>query len=486
MKNKIIVFGVVLFMLSSSFLFSGISFTSNKRIHQHLEEQVKRTCDHSKNVFCTHLPIIEIDTDKQLEEIEKKGKNNSQYLRDNKVMGKIYTFESQTTYNHLEDVPYSSRLGMIGYRGSTSIHFDKKSYKINFINEDFSENRDGELLSMPAHDEWILNGPFLDKTLLRNYIGMNIAGEIMSDTPEVRFCELVVDGEYKGIYVAMENIARGEERINISSYKGDKPFSSYILRQDRDLDGQKEINNFGKYSKKMAENTVVEIFYPKESIENKALETFIKKDFSEFEKAIYSFDYDDDKYGYKKLINTHSFIDYFVINEFFKNSDAGIFSTYFYKDIRGKIHIGPVWDFNNAWDNYMKNKSDAFGFEMVRYPRYEMLIKDEAFVEAVISRYESLRKGVLSEAYLMNYIDETVAFLGDAIERNNAVWGYSFEPNNLNYYNKLHPIERNIGSYEEGILQLKTFIKKRGEWMDEHIGHLKQYAHESVNKEFNH
>ena len=52
--------------------------------------------------------------------------------------------------------------------------------------------------------------------------------------------------------------------------------------------------------------------------------------------------------------------------------------------------------------------------------------------------------------------------------------------------NRLAPLDRNVTSYEEGIMQLKDFIIQRGRWLDKHIETLKQYAHESRVKKFNH
>ena len=80
-----------------------------------------------------------------------------------------------------------------------------------------------------------------------------------------------------------------------------------------------------------------------------------------------------------------------------------------------------------------------------------------------------------------NYIDETIAYLGGAIDRNFQVWGYSFES-----YRPLQPEGRNPDSYEEAVEQLKDFCIQRGAWMDEHIDTLRQYSHPSKNKKFNH
>ena len=54
------------------------------------------------------------------------------------------------------------------------------------------------------------------------------------------------------------------------------------------------------------------------------IDEYLAKDgYAAFEKALYSYDYDHRKYGYKNLIDVDSFVDYFLINEFTCNYDAG-------------------------------------------------------------------------------------------------------------------------------------------------------------------
>ena len=81
---------------------------------------------------------------------------------------------------------------------------------------------------------------------------------------------------------------------------------------------------------------------------------YIQRDLSRFEKALYSLDYDDPKLGYRAYIDVDSFVDYMVFNEFFQNYDDTRYSTYLSREVGGKLSIGPVWDFNNALDNYME------------------------------------------------------------------------------------------------------------------------------------
>ena len=82
----------------------------------------------------------------------------------------------------------------------------------------------------------------------------------------------------------------------------------------------------------------------------------------------------------------------------------------------------------------------------------------------------------------MNYIDETIAYLGDSIQRNYKVWGYSFDPEQLHVNERLTPLERNPESFPEAVEDMKEFIRVRGRWLDSHIEALAQYCHESKAK----
>ena len=83
---------------------------------------------------------------------------------------------------------------------------------------------------------------------------------------------------------------------------------------------------------------------------------------------------------------------------------------------------------------------------------FDQLFKDPYFVDMYITRYQFLRKHVLSETYLYELIDHAVAELGDAIQRNNAKW-------------KSHISQ--TSNYEDEIVQMKEYIAKRAKWMDQ-------------------
>lgn len=226
-----------------------------------------------------------------------------------------------------------------------------------------------------------------------------------------------------------------------------------------------------------------EIVYPSKTL-TEAQKTYIIDEISQLEKSLASYDSSDKQRGYPAYLDVDSFVKYFVLNEFMMNADAGRLSTYFCKDIRGKITI-IGWDYNNTFNNYFVDLTEYQEFYTTN-KWYSYLLKDKRFVEQVETIYKELRKGILSEEYLLDYIDETVDYLGPAIERNYKKWGYTFTEEYCNAHSDivLHPLERNPSNYQEAIEQLKDAISLRAGFMDRNIETLYSRCHESVNKQF--
>ena len=340
---------------------------SSTRYHQHRQAAQKPACEHTDGSFCTHLPLIEIDTGGV--EVPGKayiGEDGLKHLttsEDGKtyVMANVKIFDNATQNNHLTDYATDTGRIEIKVRGNSSRHHDKLGYTLTFVNT-LGENEPHAVMGMDAHHEWVMHGPFLDKTLLRNYMWYNIAGDIMGYAPNVRFCEAFLNGEYIGVYVMVETITAGQvsnSRLNISVEKKDQTFTGYCVRLDRGSSELKNLNTFTGYT--LRNTQTMDIVFPGTANLTPEIKRQIELDFSYFERILYSFDYDNDTYGYSNFINVDSFIDYFLLNEFTSNYDAGLFSTYVYKDLDGKLNMC-VWDFNSACDNYLENETSSTGF----------------------------------------------------------------------------------------------------------------------------
>ena len=458
------------------------------RYHQHWDAPVKTVDTMAEGILSTHLPLVEIDTGgveiPGASILNEAGRVTGVTMAadgSETIMARMDVVDHETTYNHAGDTPTLSSAITIHVRGNSSRAFDKKGYSIHMVNEDGTSNPQ-PVMGMDAHHEWALHGPFLDKTLMRNYMWYNIGGEIMDYAPNVRFCELILNGEYQGVYVMMEKITAGAggARLNLTVNAKRNTFSGYLLQLngDRPPASDNTTNQFTYYAKRTPYQ--LDIVFPGRLNLTPEMQQEISKDFADFEKGVYSYDYDNEKYGYATVIDVESFLDYFLINELTCNYDAGWLSTFIYKDTSGKFRMC-LWDMNSACDNYQASQTDRMTFQMQNCLWYFMLMKDEDFTDALIDRYWELRETYFDLDYLYQYIDETEAYLGDAIDRNFAVWGYTFESG----HDLLQPAERNPRSYEEAIAQMKEFLAERIAWMDENIDTLRQYSAESKVKKFN-
>lgn len=477
MKTNRIYFLTILFILLLSFFFHYLEEEySYKRVHQHLQNP-PHTVKEDGQELVTHLPLIEIDTDGQrIPGGRVRRVHGVPVVIDNlpSIISHINIRNKKGEVNSLNKQPDDQFNVLIRYRGNSSRLFDKKSLKLHFIDE-VGNKKEVSLAGMTPNDEWNLHGPFFDRTLLRNYLGYNISGEIMDYAPNVRYCELVLNGEYQGLYLIVEDISQGTGRIPIEKSDRRSKKTPYIVAWDRDYKAKRKLNNFSYYTYQ-AGVSALDIKYPTKTGLTPEQEEYIRHDISHIEKVLYSYDLGK----YENYLDKNSFAEYFIINEFFRNTDAGKFSTYLYKDLRQKMKLC-VWDFNNCCDNYADLAYDAAGFTMQDTPWFSMLIKDRDFVDLVVHKYHLLRQTTLSTPYLLDYIDETRDFLGPAIERNNAKWGYVFLMENPDPLNYLLPYDRNMRSYDESVEQLKTFIIQRGAWLDRNIETLYQHCAPSKN-----
>ena len=99
----------------------------------------------------------------------------------------------------------------------------------------------------------------------------------------------------------------------------------------------------------------------------------------------------------------------------------------------------------------------------------ERLWQDESFRERVSERYQELRKTTLSEEHIAEKIASYQEELGEAVDRNFKVWGYSFDESMLAGKSK-DGTSRDIGSYEEAMKQLTDTIQERLDYLDKELG----------------
>ena len=109
----------------------------------------------------------------------------------------------------------------IEIRGSSSQIFPKKSYGFETRSSDWSEDLDVSLGGFPEEEDWILYGPYSDKSLIRNKLTFDLSNSIGYKASRVKFYNLFINNDYKGLYVLMEKIKRDQNRVDVTELEGD-------------------------------------------------------------------------------------------------------------------------------------------------------------------------------------------------------------------------------------------------------------------------
>ncbi len=404
--------------------------------------------------FDTDLPVIYIDS------------QGSTINGDTAVMAKFSVLNSADdgSLHNITQKPDFTLDASVKYRGASSINFDKRQYRITFYKDPLMRKKlKFDLFGMGAADSWVLHGPFLDKTLARNYLVYNVGAQIMDWAPECRYVELFENGQYKGVYLALEPVSQGVGRLELSEYALLSGNTAYIVGRDREGTDIKPLQNYGKTAGYTSNDLYIE--YPGAKNITDIEYDWITDDISIFEMALYGDDFKSANNGYASYIDVDSFVDYYIINEVVMNHDAGDLSTYAYKEIGGKLKMA-IWDFNNCYDNYQWFVEEFDMFYVSKMAWFSRLLQDRAFVDKVVERYYELRKDQLSEDNMYAILDSAQEKLGDAIDRNYKVWGYTFRKNLLSGSG------RDLTSYEKADAQLRYSIIKRFNYLDKHITDL--------------
>lgn len=412
----------------------------------------------------SNLPIIRIET------------NGQAILDDPKIMASMdIIYNGPGLINRITDPPnhYSGKIG-IEVRGQSSQQFPMKSYGIELWNNSGSSIK-RSLFGLPSESDWILYAPYSDKSLMRNVLAYHLSNQLGRWATRTIAVELILNGDYRGIYWVMEKIKRDGGRVAITKLNpgdvsGDALTGGYIISLDKEADGWFSAEptipagGFPQYS----------FVVPKRSALAPAQQQYIQQYVDSFERALQATNYQDVAQGWRRFANDSSFVDFFLIQELSRNVDGYRLSSYFHKDRLGKLQAGPVWDFDLAFRNanYCRG-SDTTGWawqfnytcsgDYWQVPFWwERITRDTLFHYQLRCRWNELRQTVFSENCLFSRIDSIISLTASARVRHFQRWpilGVYVWPNP-------QPIAT---SYLEECALLKNWISARLRWLDEQI-----------------
>ena len=407
------------------------------------------------------LPIVFIDT---------KGKCLDKNVTEKiPATMKVLDKASNSVADSASGIPYE--IG-IKVRGQSSAMFPKPGYSIE-VRDEMGVGMDVSLFGLPPSDDWVLHGPYVDKSLLRNSLAHWLFRQAGRYSPRTKHFDLYINGVYRGVYVLIEKIKRGKYRVDVSKLKetdvsGDDVTGGYIWAFDKTGTntgggGNGSIVNEGFNT---SDGLNVILHYPKKENIQREQEEYLKKYLNDLEGL---FKNGGNGKGYDRYVDVGSAVDYVLHQEVTNNADSYWCSFFLHKpkDSKGgKVTLGPPWDFNLAmsngsqpenggnggnnggwgggwgggfgggmggfgssgttgWqiENTSKQGGGFMGGSSLKAPNWLIQMwKDNGYQNELKKRWAELRSGVWHTKTLDVYLDSMKTYLKNAAVRNFERW----------------------------------------------------------------
>lgn len=409
--------------------------------------------------FTSNVPLIVLETD------------SSWISKGRSTMVRARLFVVHDGQASLEATPDYAGKGTIHVRGYSTLQLPKHSYTFHTVDDRTNEVK-VSLLGLPAESDWVLYAPFEDKTLMRDVLAYELASQMGGYAPRSRYVELFLNTsrrpvslrDYAGVYVLIEKIKRGKNRVNIAKLGPDDTSDpeitgGYIVKRDHRerRDASFETLYGGPYF----------YVYPKADVITAEQKSWLERYFKAFESALNGANFRDPRRGYAAYLDVDSFIDAHWLVEVSKNVDGFRYSAFLTKDRGGKLRVGPPWDWNRSFGNanyYGGWQIDGWYWNNLRSEEiswYQRLREDPGFVERCTRRWLELRKSIFDPKRICARIDELATQLDAAQRRNFQRWPILGEQITCNYY---------VGdSFQDEVRWLKDWIVHRVRWIDSQL-----------------
>lgn len=336
--------------------------------------------------------------------------------------------------------------GEIGIRGRGyfSSQWTQKPYSIEPRNAQGDSISAGPL-GLPSNNDWILYYPdpglFKDSTMLYNAFSYQLSRNVGHDAARFRFVEVFLNtnggdlqlADRKGVYLLMEKISRGRERLDFSPLSADGQSGGCLLSINR-MDALPEAGSPAANG-----STIPQFFHT--AGPNRLLQTLpnvatvVGDDLPTGSKAFFNFEqpggysitptqraavelwfknfedilYDDTKWrdpllGYRNYINVKDFLGCYLLHNFVRHTDAMNFSLYPWLDDKRKLHLGPIWDTNTG--GYTdQGTPEASLFYHIGSLWFGRLFSDPDFLQDYIDLWSKWRRTEMTDLAMAGIID---------------------------------------------------------------------------------
>lgn len=386
---------------------------------------------------------------------------------------------------------YDGSIAEIKGRGNSTWACEKKSYAVKL------EKETALIDGAKSHENWVLLansvGVEYEESLLRNAVAYSLAREMDDTNNKIQYdyVNLYINQEYYGVYQLCEKIQVGDNGIDIinlekqSKQLNEKSLQEYEILDSGtpDMEGHRRWTDIPNDPDNITGGYLLEMDgrYLEETngfVTDRGVEFSIKSPnhcsyaqmqyisgwVQDVEDAIYAEDgYNEKGYSYLDYLDMESFAEYYTLVEVLINPDAFRYSTFLYKDVDtaegfGRLHVGPVWDFDRSIGSVEETEDYATIF-LDKRKWIRGLLEKDLFQKELVEVYEKELRPMVR------------AMLGNTTEN---VYQYSFKSildlaNVMRADAKMNQIrwaEYLPTNIDEEAQYLTTWLYNRIEWLD--------------------
>lgn len=340
-----------------------------------------------------------------------------------------------------EDSPSSEILELtVRGRGNSTFHAPKYGIKLEF-------SKKTSLLGMPKDKDWALRSNYGDKTLLRDFMMNRLANRLgVSYVPRMRYVELYLNREYKGLYLLTETVKSSKNRVPLS-----KSDSSFLFEKE---DSKKIDDPYFE----TRDGNLIHIQEPKQ-LSEKSLQ-MAKDHLDDFEVYLHRQNF----WGVDSLSNwldIRDFLEYYWVQEFAKNEDGKFTrSVFFYWEKGGTIHFGPLWDFDLGFGNESREKFAMPENWFIRNYRWNRYILMDARMQEMAKEYWIAHRETFHE------LIDSIPLYKSQIEKaaKNDIKRWPILDNTF-----LWALRHSYDSYDEAVDSMTVWMEKRFQWIEENL-----------------
>lgn len=327
--------------------------------------------------------------------------------------------------------------GEVRKRGGMSRKYEKESYKITL------RHKEG-IMGLEEDEDWILNANYIDKTFMRHVLSYRLfmGMDANNVAPHCRYTDLYLNGNYRGLYVMMEQLERKRLNTDQSDPKAFIMKEPPVFRTER--------NDIIDYS-------LAELFSHPEMPDSSLLieldRTFdLLMNGSPEEVVAFT----------KETFDWNNIADWHLLTMLTNNGDGIVKGFYLFRRGSGQPMLFSPWDYDHCCGRDGDGESNML--ETRADPERNLLIKrlmeSESYRSHLYNRWLTHREGFITTANLLEMIDELETTIERAAYRNNQLW-----PEDAHWYH-------DDMSHKEEVDLMKDYFVKIMPLLDEEIANL--------------